>query len=208
MILDDSYQTIAQPSEGFFKDRGSKFLAYAYPIDSEETVKTYLQSLHELHPKAVHHCYAYRLGLDKNNFRANDDGEPAGSAGKPILNVLYANHLTHILIVVVRYFGGTLLGVPGLIHAYKTATEEAIEAATIITQYVKESYEIGYNYEQMHDVMRVVKTFDLPLEDQIFDNNCRFKTHIRKAYLSQVLGHFNKIESIQLTHLQTYSPLL
>ena len=111
MLFDDSYKTIDAPTEGFFRDRGSKFLAYAYPIKTEDDAKGHLNELYELHPKAVHHCYAYRLGLDRTQFRANDDGEPSGSAGKPILNTIYAHDLTNVLVVVVRYFGGTLLGV-------------------------------------------------------------------------------------------------
>lgn len=203
MLFDDSYKTILVPTEGFFKDRGSKFQSFAYPIQSEDQAKNYLVTLRELHPKANHHCYAYRLGLDRTQYRANDDGEPAGSAGKPILNTLYANDLTNILIVVVRYFGGTLLGIPGLINAYKSAAEDAISQATIATQFVRDVYTISFTYEQMNEVMKVIKAFELPIQNQVFDNECKLTTEIRKTMLNQVLGRFEKIEDIVLEFNRT-----
>jgi uncharacterized YigZ family protein len=198
MLFDDSYKTIAIPVEGFFRDRGSKFLAYAYPISTEQEAKQYLLELRELHPKAVHHCYAYRLGLDRTQFRTNDDGEPAGSAGKPILNTIYAHDLTNILVVVVRYFGGTLLGVPGLINAYKVATDEALKDAKVITQHLRDVYTLVYPYEQMNEVMKVIKAFELTPQNQQFDNECSLQIEIRKTLLNQVLGRFEKIESLQM----------
>jgi uncharacterized YigZ family protein len=119
MLFEDTFKTIRTPAEGIFKDRGSKFLAYAYPIEQENEVKPLVENLKKEHFKAVHHCFAYRLGLDRSNFRVTDDGEPSGTAGKPIFNTLLSQEITNILVVVVRYFGGTLLGVPGLINAYK-----------------------------------------------------------------------------------------
>ncbi len=200
MLFDDTYRTIVTPVEGFFRDRGSKFLAFAYPIRQEEDTKPYLIALRELHPKAVHHCYAYRLGLDRSHFRANDDGEPSGTAGKPILNTLYAHDFTNILVVVVRYFGGTLLGVPGLINAYKTATEEALKEAEIVTKHVKDVYRLVYPYEQMNEVMKVIKSFELIPKNQHFDNECSLELEIRKSLLNQVLGKLEKIESLQLSY--------
>ena len=144
MLFGDSYRTIEAPAESLFKDRRSKFYAFAFPINSEEATKPLLATLHEQHPKAVHHCYAYRLGLDRNQYRANDDGEPSGSAGRPILNTLYSQDLTNILVVVVRYFGGSLLGIPGLINAYKTATEAALAQAVVVEKYVCDEYEINF----------------------------------------------------------------
>lgn len=198
MLFDDSYQTIVTPAEGLFRDRGSKFLAFAYPIQNEDDVKRILPALRELHPKANHHCYAYRLGLDRTNFRANDDGEPSGSAGKPILNTVYAHDLTNLLVVVVRYFGGTLLGVPGLINAYKAATEEALAQAQIVTKHVRDVYTLTYPYEQMNEVMKVIKFFDLTPQKQQFDNECSLQIEIRKTLLNQVLGKLEKIEALQL----------
>ncbi|AXE19741.1 YigZ family protein [Runella rosea] len=198
MLFDDSYKTIVTPIEGFFRDRGSKFLAFGYPIQNEEDVKQYLTALREIHPKANHHCYAYRLGLDRMHFRANDDGEPSGSAGKPILNTLYAHDITNLLVVVVRYFGGTLLGVPGLINAYKVATEEALSQAQIVTKHVRDVYTLTYPYEQMNEVMKVIKAFDLTPQKQQFDNECSLQIEIRKTLLNQVLGKLEKIDALRL----------
>ena len=181
MLFDDSYKTIEASSEGFFRDRGSTFLAYAYPIKTEEDAKVYLNELYELHPKAVHNCYAYRLGLDRTQFRANDDGEPSGSAGKPILNTIYAHDLTNVLVVVVRYFGGTLLKV-----------------AKVVTLHLRDVYTLIYPYEQMNDVMKVIKAFDLVPQRQQFDNECSLQLEIRKTMLNQVLGKLEKIDSLRL----------
>jgi uncharacterized YigZ family protein len=201
MLFDDSYKTIVAPAEGFFRDSGSKFLAYAYPIQNEVDTKMYLTELREIHPKAVHQCYAYRRGLDRTHYRANDDGEPSGSAGKPILNTIYSHDLTNVLVVVVRYFGGTLLGVPWLINAYKMATDDALKQAQIITKHVCDVYTLTYPYEQMNEVMKVVKAFDLIPQNQQFDNECRLQIEIRKTLLNQVLGRLEKIDGLNLTGL-------
>lgn len=203
MLFDDSYLTIEMPAEGFFKDRGSKFYAYAYPINSEEDTKPLLATLRELHPKAVHHCYAYRLGLDRNQYRANDDGEPSGSAGRPILNTLYSRDLTNILVVVVRYFGGTLLGVPGLINAYKTSTEEALDQAVVVTKYVCDEYEILFPYEAMNDVMKIVKGNNLDVLEQQFEMECKLVVLVRKTMLNQVVPAFEGIEKAAVVYKKT-----
>lgn len=153
------YHTIEKPSVAEYKDRGSRFLGYAFPIQSVEDFKKRLKELKEEHPKAVHHCFAYRLGTDGNNFRAGDDGEPAGSAGKPILNQLDSKKLTNTAVVVVRYFGGTLLGVPGLINAYKTTTSLALQLTPIVQKPVLETYSLHFAYDGMNEVMTVVKRF-------------------------------------------------
>ncbi|MEZ0487356.1 IMPACT family protein [Fibrella aquatica] len=198
MIIDDTFHTLAGEATGEFRDRGSKFLAFAYPINSETDTRTYLDLLRAQHPKAVHHCYAYRLGVDKNNFRANDDGEPSGSAGRPILNVLYSRELTNVLVVVVRYFGGTLLGVPGLINAYKTATIAALDAATITEQTVNEIYQVRYPFEQMNEVMRLVKEQHLTVLKQDYDTACILDIEVRKSLVSTVLERLGKLEGISL----------
>jgi uncharacterized YigZ family protein len=136
MLFDDTYKTISQPSESIFRDRGSKFLGYAYPVTSDNDIKAIVANLKAEHPKANHHCWAIRLGIDRSVFRVNDDGEPSGTAGRPILNILLSRNITNVLVVVVRYFGGTLLGVPGLINAYKTATEMALDAAQVLEKTV------------------------------------------------------------------------
>jgi uncharacterized YigZ family protein len=202
-MKEDTYKTIKSPSEGLFKDKGSKFLAFAYPFEDENELKKYLEPLRKEHFKAVHFCYAYRIGLDKNNFRINDDGEPSGSAGRPILNVLLSKEITNILVVVVRYWGGTLLGVPGLINAYKSATEEAIANAEIIEKTVNDVYQITFGYVQMNDIMKVVKDFDLKIRNQQFDNQCVIEIEFRQNMASQVLHRFDKIEEILVEFVKT-----
>jgi uncharacterized YigZ family protein len=203
MLFDDTYQTIEQPSEGFFRDRGSKFHGFAYPVTSDETVKQHIAALRDAHPKAVHFCYAYRLGTDRNAYRSNDDGEPTGSAGKPILNALYSADLTNVLVVVVRYWGGTLLGMPGLINAYKTATEEALKAATVVQKTIKDVYKLTYRYDRMNEVMRVAKEFDLKIVAQQFDNECVVELEVRKLLLNRVVERWQKIPDLTFVYLKT-----
>ena len=199
----DSYKTIKSPSEGLFKDKGSKFLAFAYPFENESEIKNIIEPLRKEHFKAVHFCYAYRIGLDKNNFRVNDDGEPSGSAGRPILNVLLSKEITNILIVVVRYWGGTLLGVPGLINAYKSATEEAIANAEVIEKTVNDVYQITFGYVHMNDIMKVVKDFYLKIRNQQFDNQCVIEVEFRQSISPKVVGRFEKIDEIEVEFLRT-----
>jgi len=146
MLFEDTYSTIEKPAEGIFRVRGSKFLAYAFPVSTENELKNILPQLKAEHPKANHHCYALRLGIDRSVFKINDDREPSGTAGRPILNTLLSRDLTNIVVIVVRYFGGTLLGVPGLINAYKSATEEALKQAVIIEKTVNDIYTIDFDY--------------------------------------------------------------
>jgi len=203
MLFDDSYKTIESLSEGIFRDKGSKFIAYAYPIRSEEEVKPIITALRAEHAKARHFCYAYRLTPDRSVFRINDDGEPSGTAGRPILNCLLSEDVTNTLMAVVRYFGGTLLGVPGLINAYKTASIEALKAATIINKTVNDVYEVNFDYLQMNDVMKLVKEESIEVLAQQFDTQCVLKFEIRKTQLNQVLGKFDKIPGVKLKYLQT-----
>jgi len=203
MLFDDTYKTIAENAEGIFKDKGSKFIAYAYPIRSEDEVKPILQSLRTEHAKARHFCYAYRLSPDRTVFRINDDGEPSGTAGRPILNCLLSEDITNVIVVVVRYFGGTLLGVPGLINAYKNASIEAIKTATIISKTVNDIYQIEFDYLQMNDVMRLVKEENLMVLSQNFDIQCVLTFEVRKAQLNQVLAKFDKIEGLKHQYLHT-----
>lgn len=177
------YYTIEKPSVAEYKDKGSKFLAYAFPIQTIEDFKKRLKELKDEHPKAAHHCFAYRFGMDGNNFRSSDDGEPSGSAGKPILGQTDSKELTNVAVVVVRYFGGTLLGVPGLINAYKVATSLALQLTPIIRKAVLVQYEIQFDYTLMNEVMMVVKRFEcvvLQNETQLF---CRTVIGIPKEKL-------------------------
>lgn len=203
MLFEDCYKTISGPCEGIFKDKGSKFIAYAFPVNSLEKAKQIISQIKMEHPKARHHCSALRLSPDKSVFRINDDGEPSGTAGRPILNVLLSNELTNILVVVVRYFGGTLLGVPGLINAYKTATIEAIKAADIIELTVNDIYSLSFNYIQMNEVMRIVKEFDLNILKQQFENTCALEIEIPKRKLNLVLLKLDKIEDLSYSFLYT-----
>ncbi len=195
-LFDDTYLTIDKPSEGIFRDRGSKFIAYAYPFKNEESLKNMLAEIKMVHPKARHHCWAYRISQDRNIFRLNDDGEPSSTAGRPILNVLLSKDLTDIIVVVVRYFGGTLLGVPGLIHAYKSATIDAIENAVLVEKTVNERISIQFDYLQMNNIMRLVKEENLSILKQEFDNTCKIEIEVRKMQLNLVVGKLDKMEEV------------
>lgn len=197
--MEDTYKTISTPSEGLFKDKGSKFIAYAYPVTSEDQIKEIVQSIKKEHYSARHHCYAWRLGHEKLLFRANDDGEPSSTAGKPILGQIQSFDLTNILIVVVRYFGGTLLGVSGLINAYRNAAFDAINQAEIVEKLVEKDLLIEFDYGVMNDVMKLFKDEKLPQIEPQFDLRCRIKTHIRLSELSRIEDLLNKIEGLTIT---------
>lgn len=197
-LFDDTYKTISKPSEGTFRDKGSKFIAYAYPFRNENELKDILASVKSEHPKARHWCYAYRLSPDRTVFRVNDDGEPSGSAGRPILNTLLSNDLTDIIVIVVRYFGGTLLGIPGLINAYKNATQEAVDVAEIIEKTQEDIYKIDFDYLQMNDVMRIIKEDNLEILKQDFDNRCSITFSVRKLHVNQVVHKMEGIENSKL----------
>ncbi len=198
MLFDDTYQTIEKPTESIFRDRGSKFLSYAYPIKSDADIKGIVAKLKAEHPKANPHCWAMRLGTDRSVYRVNDDGEPSGTAGRPILNILLSKDVTNILVVVVRYFGGALLGVPGLINAYKVATEEALELASIVQKTVNDVYTISFDYLQMNDVMRIIKDENLNVLNQQFDNDCSIQLSIRKIQVEQALGKLGKVAGAKI----------
>ena len=178
-------------------------MAFAYPLSEESEVKVQLLKLRAEHTKASHFCYAYRLTPDRNVFRVNDDGEPSGTAGRPILNTLLSADLTNILVIVVRHFGGTLLGVPGLINAYKSATAEAIKQARIVERSINDIYEVSFEYLMMNDVMRLIKEEDLNIIEQQFDNTCVIKFEVRKSQLNKVLMRVEKQEGVQLKYLYT-----
>lgn len=203
MLFNDTYKTILEPSEGIFRDKGSKFIAYAYPLKKESQVKDIIAQLKTAHPKARHHCWAWRLSTDRNVFKVNDDGEPSGTAGRPILNTLLSADVTDVLVVVVRYFGGTLLGVPGLINAYKTATVEALNANQIVEQTVNDIYALTFDYLLMNDVMRILKEEQLNILEQTFDTVCHIKIEVRKANLNLVLGKLEKLQGLKTSFLYT-----
>ena len=186
------YQTIEKDAIAEFRDRGSRFFSYSFPLESAEIFKKRLKELKEEHPKAVHHCFAYRIGMDGNNFRAGDDGEPSGSAGKPILGQIDSKALTNIAIIVVRYFGGTLLGVPGLINAYRTAASFALQMAPIVQKPVLVHYELQFDYTMMNEVMMVIKKFGCVVVENEMQLFCRMMIGIPKKDLAVCL---EKLES-------------
>lgn len=182
----DEYQTLVTEGESLIKEKGSKFFGYCFPISGEEDVKILVEGLKELHPKARHHCYAYRLGFKGEIFRANDDGEPSGSAGKPILNTLLGQELTDTLVVVVRYFGGILLGVPGLIQAYKEASLAALEEAQKEIRPITTELRIDYDFAQTNVVMHVVKRLDIRVKEQVFEERSGIIVDVRLSLVEEI----------------------
>ena len=180
-MFDDTYKTLAAPAEGLYNEKGSKFLAFAYPVRTLDEVKAHLEQLRKDYFDARHHCYAYILGPRKDAFRANDDGEPSGTGGRPIHGQLLSADLTDTLVVVVRYFGGILLGASGLANAYKTAARDAIDHATIIEKTIDMRYRLQFEYVTMNDVMRILKDFDLKPENQQFDMDCALEVSVRQS---------------------------
>lgn len=199
----EEYLTISKPSEGLFKDRGSKFLAFAYPVSTEEEIKEIQEKLRSDYHDARHHCYAYMLGPEKENYRANDDGEPSSTAGKPILGQIKSFDLTNILIVVIRYFGGIKLGVGGLIHAYKTASEEALKNANIIKKILHDIYELKFEYPEMNNIMRILKEENIEQIDQHFELSCSITLSLRKAEVDKVLSKFDRVENLKIEFVET-----
>lgn len=196
--MSDTYFTLKRPSEGLYKEKGSKFLAFAYPVKTEEEIKDLIFQLKKQYHDARHHCYAYILGRDKEDFRANDDGEPVYSAGDPILGQIRSHDLTDVLIVVIRYFGGTKLGVGGLVTAYKTAANEAIIAGEIVTEVVTETLQFDFDYLDMNEVMRLVKQHELLILGQYFDNHCTMTLAVRETLMQEVSGQLGKIASVKI----------
>jgi uncharacterized YigZ family protein len=201
MLFEDTYLTVKEPAEAIFSDRGSKFIAFVYPILSEADIKPLVTQLKSAHPKANHHCWAMRLSPDRSVFKVNDDGEPSGTAGRPILNVLLSKNITNTLVVVVRYFGGKLLGVPGLINAYKTAAEEGLKAAGIEEKVISDIYNVEFDYLQMNEVMKIVKEENVSILSQEADNTCIFKISVRKSKVNQTINKFNGLLKVKVAYL-------
>jgi len=198
MAEKDFYLTIDKPGMAEYKDRGSKFIAYAYPIESVDDFKSYLQRSKKEHPKAEHHCFAYRIGTDGNTYRVNDDGEPSGSAGKPILGQLDSKEVTNVAVIVVRYFGGALLGVPGLINSYKTVTALALQVTPIIQRQVEVRYAIQFDYTRMNEIMMVLKQYSCTVISQEMQLFCVITTGIPKNRLTEVLYQLKELQNIEV----------
>ena len=195
------YNTVDKPGLAEFKDRGSKFIAYVFPAGSADDFKKHLLELKKAHPKAVHHCFAYRIGFDGNNFRASDDGEPAGTAGRPILGQIDSKQITNVAVIVVRYFGGTLLGVPGLINAYKTATALALQVTPVVQKQIEVHYRLQFDYTRMNEVMMVLKQYNCTViskETQLF---CSIEAGVPFNRVQEVLYKIKEIPGADIIKL-------
>ena len=196
--MSDAFQTISKPTESLFKDRGSKFLGYAFPVNSVDDVKKNLTGLQELHPSARHFCYAYLLGADASEYRANDDGEPNGSAGLPILNQIKSKEVTYILVVVVRYFGGTKLGVSGLVNAYKEAAKLALEGARIITKVPSSRITIRFPHSATGEVERIIRQNNYVIQTQDFGMDCLWTVEFATSEKSLVTEQFQSLADLEI----------
>ncbi|HCY01400.1 MAG TPA: YigZ family protein [Bacteroidales bacterium] len=199
----DTYKTIVQKSEGYYRERGSKFIALAYPVNSEDETREIVLELKKEYHNARHHCYAYVLGFEGDVWRANDDGEPSSTGGKPIHGQIISRNLTNTLVVVIRYFGGTKLGVPGLINAYREAASDALDNAEITTLTVRDLYNVSFAYPMMNDVMRMIKDEELSVIDQHFDTSCSITIGIRQSKVDLILERIDLIDSAVAEFLRT-----
>ncbi len=200
--IKDTYKSIASPSEGLFRDNGSRFIALAYPVEDVESVKEIVSSLKKQYHDARHHCYAYRLGYKGDVFRANDDGEPSGSAARPILGQIDSLGLSDILVVVVRYFGGIKLGIPGLIRAYKTSTADALSKAEVVEKVAAEVYELHFSYATMNSVMKTLKDMKIDPLDQNFDLECSLRARVRLSAEEDFLKRIGDIDGCSALRLR------
>jgi uncharacterized YigZ family protein len=199
----DTYLTVKSQSAGIYKEKGSRFLAFAFPVSDPEEIKLIIEKIRKEHHEARHHCYAYMIGRDRTVWRVNDDGEPSGTAGRPILGQINSFGLTNILIVVCRYFGGTLLGVSGLINAYRSSAANAIENADIEEFTVNDYYEIIYPYISMNDVMKILKEEEIEQSDQLFDLECKIRINFRASSKEKILERFARVDGLKWRYLKT-----
>lgn len=198
-MFDDTYKTIAGPSEGIYREKGSKFIALAFPVETEAMVKERLAEVQKQYFDARHHCYSYILGPNKDAYRINDNGEPSGTAGRPIHGQLLSKDLTNTLVIVVRYFGGIKLGVSGLINAYKTAAKDALDSATIIEKTVDESYQVSFDYQVMNNVMQILKDPYVSILGQGYEDRYLITFKLRKREADRVVTALKKIDSATVT---------
>jgi uncharacterized YigZ family protein len=199
----DSYYTIKSASRGIYKEKGSRFVAYACQVTDTDEIKPVIERIQKENHEAKHHCFAYVIGKDKTTWRVNDDGEPSGTAGRPILGQINSSGLTNILIVVSRYFGGTLLGVSGLINAYRSAAASAIESAEIEERTVNDYYEITYPYISMNDVMKIVKEEKIEQSEQSFDLECKIRISFRTSLREKIIERLDRVSGLKYLHLKT-----
>ena len=203
MMFDDSYNEIKSPSTGLYKEKGSRFISYIFPVHSLEDIKVKLEHVKKIEHSASHQCYAFVLNPDKSAQKANDDGEPSSTAGKPILGQILSSNLTNTLIIVVRYYGGVKLGISGLIRSYKTAAAEAINNSEKIIKIIKEYYEISFKYSLMNDIMRIVKEYNLEIINTDFQLECKLIFAVQRSNADMVKSAFNKYHEIIIIYLKT-----
>ena len=199
----DIYKTIASTSQGIYKEKGSRFVSFAVPISSQEEIKPIIDKIRKEHHEARHHCYAYIIGYERIIWRVNDDGEPSGTAGRPILGQINSFGLTNIIIVVSRYFGGTLLGVSGLINAYRSSAESALRNAELTEKTVNEYYKITYPYISMNDVMKILKEENIGQSEQSFDIECNILLNFRVSVKEKVLNRLSRIDGLNYRYIET-----
>lgn len=200
-MVTDTYKTILNKSEGLYKDKGSRFISYAYPVQNEEEAKAIIQELKKNHHSARHVCYAWRIGQESMLTRANDDGEPSSTAGKPILGQIVSSDLTNILVVVVRYFGGILLGASGLITAYKTAAADAIGSADVIEKKIEKEYKIVFGYPELNNIMQIVKAENLDIKSNQFDESCTIIFSVRKQNSERIFNLFDSYYGVIISNV-------
>lgn len=203
MTEKDTYQTIRESSEGLYKEKGSRFISFAFPVENKEHAEKLISDLRKKYHDARHHCFAYILRPDQSEYRINDDGEPSNSAGQPILGQIKAHHLTNILVIVVRYFGGTLLGVGGLIRAYKTAAADAIDNASIVTGTIREIYQLRYSYDLTNAVMKAVEAHGIKILDQQFNDQVKLEIGIRKSFAERVIQKLHLLRGLEIKYIGT-----
>jgi len=199
----DTYKTIKAPAEGLYKEKGSRFVAIAIPVSDQEAIKPILDKIRKEHHEARHHCYAYMIGHERTNWRVNDDGEPSGTGGRPILGQINSYGLTNLIIVVSRYFGGTLLGVSGLINAYRSAAASALQNADQVERTLQEYYEITYPYISMNDVMRILKDESIDQSQQSFAMECRILINLRVSAKEKILHRLSRIDGLTYRFIET-----
>jgi len=199
----DTYKTIKAPAEGLYKEKGSRFVAIAIPVSDQEAIKPILDKIRKEHHEARHHCYAYMIGHERTNWRVNDDGEPSGTGGRPILGQINSYGLTNLIIVVSRYFGGTLLGVSGLINAYRSAAASALQNADQVERTLQEYYEITYPYISMNDVMRILKDESIDQSQQSFAMECRILINFRVSAKEKILHRLSRIDGLTYRFIET-----
>ncbi len=200
--MEFSFNTIKSAIENvLLKEKGSKFLSFAFPLNDEDDIKKYLSKIREEHPKATHHCYAFRYGINGENYRANDDGEPSGSAGLPIYNQLLAHHITNVLVIVVRYYGGTKLGVSGLVKAYKESAKLALEEAEIITKELESDLEINFEFHQQNQIFTLLNKFDGKIMDFLTDEKCTIKARIKTSLKENISEQLSEMQHISFEFL-------